>query len=177
MAVKRLITFAGERPTPDALLAQLREIDPLLELICVGKRWWLGSVQDNKYRREIGEFIKKVELGRDVPNVENLLLADLSFEGFALIETYEPLAGDPAGPCKDASGNIVTIVEDMRERDYHWKLDQGKQVFWEKFTGREQKRQAENDRILRDKMLTDGRAAWRKARRQSVSVTNIGITA
>lgn len=174
-ALARLVRFSAARDTPEPLLRALREIDPAVELVCVGEnRWWLGSVSDNEYRRDIGRFIKKVEQGRDHPNPWNLILADLTLQGFAKIEEYQPIAGDPAGPCKDSQGHTCTIVEDFRERDFAWRKDQGKAAFWDKFVGQEERARAEQVRIMRDKMLTDGRAEWRRVRRSSVTVGYTG---
>lgn len=170
--MKRLVAFDGFRDTPPELLRQLREIDPAIELIAIDERtWWLGSVSQNKYRRQAGERILENESRRMAPNPRNVILGKLSLQGFARIQVYTCEGNPQDSPCIDGDGNLVpSIVEDFRERNANWEKDQGKAVFEERTRFSNGAVQSEYAAaLLRDKLLTDGRAAFRKANRGSVT--------
>ncbi|MGH3428482.1 MAG: hypothetical protein ACRDQZ_13095 [Mycobacteriales bacterium] len=120
MTVERLVhveSIEGQEP-PLLLLADLREIDPRIELVYFGEyvdlrnetpvpdgcdmamraenpapprrsgRWRSGSVRPNQERAKRGEAILQFEERRDHPNMRNVLLARLLLQGFSQIEEY-----------------------------------------------------------------------------------------
>lgn len=178
--VARLVAHVNPeaRETPLLLLAQLREIDPNVELVYAGGgTWWLGCVRPNEMRRLTGEFILAKEMQRDVPNPRNVMLGHLALEGFARIQAYT-CDGDPSCDLvTDAEGYVCNIVEDFRERDAHWRHDQGKQVFAERMaasTNDAQRR--EHEALMREYLRTDGRAHYRREIRGRVQFGPGGMT-
>lgn len=163
--MKHLVDFAPVRETPPELLRQLRAVDPNIDLLAVTeKTWWLGSVNPNIYRYEAGEKILANESRRMKPNPMNVILGRLSLQGFARIQAYH-CAGDPSvEPCIDGDGNFVpSLLEDFKERHFNWLKDQGAAVFAERsrITSGEEKAH-ELEALLRDKLMTDGRAEFRR---------------
>lgn len=182
--MQRLVTFdnAESRPTPLTLLAMLREIDRTAELVYVGERqWWLGAVSANEERAKKGRLILDQMYALDRVHHErptiarNIMLGKLLQQGFARIEAYHD-HGDPAGRVTVGEGTEdaydTTIVEDFRQRDFHWRKDQGASMMdpllHELATG-EQKR-AESERRVHDYMVNDGRDHYHRIIRNRVSV-------
>lgn len=164
----RLVRFQNAETveTPLGLLAELRTIDPTIELVYVGDRWWwLGAVRENSERRKAGEFILSMEQKRDKPNPKNVMLGRLLVQGFARIQAYQ-VFGDVAGPVFDAEGHETTILEDLRERDFHYRKDQGEAVFEERMDQSEkgpERRELEAKR--RTWLTNDIRAEFRRVTR------------
>ena len=163
--MKRLLSFVGVRETPAGLLAKLREIDPDIEFVAVKPdTWWLGSVSRNEIRREMGERILANEARRAAPNPMNVILGKLTIEGFARIQSYSCNGNPETDSAIDADGNFVpSILADFRERHFNWTKDQGAEIVKRRAAISAGQDKAETaEALLRDKLLTDGRAEFRR---------------
>lgn len=177
MTVARLVHYEhpGAIDTPLLLLADLREIDPLVELVHAGdQRWWLGAVSDNAERRARAELMmKQLEaLERAQQFSRTVMLCKLQLQGFALIETY--IGPDPTSTMRVEDGEhsyFCSIVEDFRERDAHWRRDQGSEAVKRRLltTMREPER-LEAEAKMKEYLYNDGRDHWRKHMRNRVQV-------
>lgn len=172
--MQRLVTVtnADGIDTPPDLLAQLRAIDPAIELVYAGEGWWwLGAVRPSRVRYRDGAHILQVERARGAQaNPRNILLGRLAMEGFAMIEKYRTLAGDPAGPVETSSGYHTTIVEDLRWRDAEWRRDQGATRFQAQLDADQKVEQkAESRARMIDYLRTEGRAHYRRERGRLVA--------
>jgi len=90
------------RPTPLLLLASLRELDPLIELVYFGERdWRLGAVRPTDIRYQAAQAIlaQQHRLGVNA-NPKSVMLGRLLEQGFAQIAMYRDF-GDPAGEVED----------------------------------------------------------------------------
>lgn len=166
------------RATPLLLLAALRDIDATTELVYVGDgTWWLGTVRPNAERRRSGELILQQEAQRALPNPRNVMLGHLALQGFARVQAYT-CAGDPScDHVTDAEGYMCTIVEDFRERDAHWRQDQGRSVFQHRLTASTTDPQQHHAAAqFRDYLRTDGRAHYRREVRGRVQFGPGGMT-
>lgn len=187
--MKRLVhhTNPEARVTPLILLASLRDIDPLVELVYAGERiWWLGAVRPNEVRAKKGQFILDQMLALDNHHHErptiarNIMLGKLAIQGFALIERYDD-HGDPAGRVTVAAGTPseydCNMVEDFRERDAAWRRDGGErnaQAKLDHALGKhiEAEAQAQFDQYL----AADGRDHYRREVRNRVQFGYAGQT-
>ncbi len=104
------IDIPGRREARWELLADLREIDPTVDLHYVGEGYWvLGSVRPNRLRYEqAGALLKE---GHDRSTWMRRLW-ELALHGFSHIGTYR-IYGDPDS----------RIVHDLRERDWLYRND------------------------------------------------------
>lgn len=113
MKPRYLVDLPAERYAPPEVRAQLREIDPVAELVCIdGRTWLLGRVAPNRERYELGAYMARLELDFPYPDFGALREAQLLMQGFALVEQYE-LQGEPDS----------RIVEDFRRRSYVYATD------------------------------------------------------
>lgn len=176
MTVERLVRFEspGAVDTPLLLLAELRTIDPTVELVYAGEgRWWLGAVSDNMERRMRAELMM-MQL-RELQMVERaartMMLCHLNLQGFALIETYH--GRDPHGTMLVNPGPDeyhCSIVEDFRERDAAWRRDQGKAKFTERLlASMKEPERLEAEAKAREYLYTDGRDQYRRHMRNRVT--------
>lgn len=188
MTRRLVVHFNPEaRETPLLLLASLREIDAGAELVYVGDRqWWLGCVTPNEPRASSGLRIEAQLKALSVADqqrpsiIRNFMLAKLLQQGFARIEAYHDL-GDVSGEVLCRYGQPdeyrCTIVEDFRERDFHFKQDRGASVMQGKLddmmgVGREDEARAEFNQYLQ----TDGRAQYRREMRGKVTFGHGGMS-
>ncbi len=168
------------RPTPTLLLAELRTIDPTVELVYAGTGiWWLGAVADIAERKQMAEHmmsdIERLQAWQRT--ARTVMLCKLNLQGFALIEAYH--GPDPAGTVKVNPGPdeyYTTIVEDFRERDAHFRRDHGRRVMEtrldETMRG-PQRREAEAK--VKEYLYTDGRDRYRREFRNRVTVGAAGL--
>lgn len=186
--MKRLVTHTNPeaRPTPLILLAALRDIDPTAELVYAGERiWWLGSVRPNEVRARKGQFILDQMLSLDDhlherPTIaRNIMLGRLAIQGFALIEAYH--GNDPSGAVVVAPGTqyeyTCNMVEDFRERDFHWRRDQGEAEAQRKLDialGKEIEAAAQDQ--FNQYLAADGRDHYRREVRNRVTIGYGGTT-
>ena len=167
---------------PPELLAQLREIDPTVELIHFGGGdWRLGAVNPTDVRTRDGELmLKTFQEQKDrraiEPDPKNVLLARLVIQGFAQIEKYTATMGI-SNTVVDSEGTPCTVLEDFRARDFAWRKDQGKSVFERRLavTNGDVKR-AEHDAQLKEFIRTDGRSHYRREIRNRVQFGFGGMT-
>lgn len=111
------IALPGTREPPSWLLAELREIDPTVDLHYTGHGYWLlGAVKPNRERREIAQKIKG-QRSRSTRSYSRWLLPELALEGFGLIG-YWHIQGEPDG----------RIVNDFRRTDHAYR--QGAEPDW-----------------------------------------------
>jgi hypothetical protein len=184
--IRRLVQHSSPdgRETPLLLLGALREIDPTVELAHFGGRdWRLGSVKSGQslaWRAEkAAQMIDSLDRAKAAGhriNYKNYLLANLLRQGFAMIAQYFDF-GDPSGTVQDSDGNHTTIVEDFRERDFHYRRDQGEAVVREATAeagGRSRDR--ESDRKFADYMHADGRDHYNREMRGRVQFGVGGMT-
>lgn len=168
----RLVTHDApeSKSTPLLLLGALREIDPLVELVYAGeRRWWLGAVSDNIERRKRAEhMMSQIErMERQHQAARTMMLCRLNLQGFALIETYH--ADDPSGAVLVNPGPdeyTTTILEDFRERDAHWRKDQGSAKVKERLLdtlGEPARIEAEAQ--MKEFLANDGRDQYRRIMR------------
>jgi hypothetical protein len=177
MSIARLVRFEspGAVDTPLLLLAELREIDPTVELMYAGDgRWWLGAVSDNHERRRRAEIMiaQITALEKQRQAARTLMLAHLNLQGFALIETYH--GRDPRGTMLVNPGPDeyrCTIVEDFRERDAAWRKDQGKAKFTERLlASMKEPERLEGEARMKEYLATDGRDHYRREMRNRITV-------
>lgn len=156
-----------DKAAPPALLAQLRAIDPTVELVHFGGGdWRLGAVMLTDERIASGEAILGQLLKQPVKdrNIKTVLLGMLSIQGFAQIEKYFASTGDISGTVyvegglDGKEGYLCTVLEDFRERDHAWRKDQGAAKFAERLylTSNEPAR-VENEKQRQEWLRTDGR--------------------
>ena len=187
---RRLVQFdnAEARPTPLLLLADLRMIDPEVELVYVGEgRWWVLSYRPNDERTRKGKLIlQQMEalqvMDQQHPTIQrHTALAKLLIQGFARVVEYWA-AGDPSGVCTilrgDADEYQQLMVEDFRERDFVFRSEERRKAAEARMiaqvTGAEEK--AESDANFRDYILNDGRAHWHRQIRNRVQFGYGGVT-
>lgn len=179
--MRRLVTHSNpeNRETPLLLLAELRAIDPTIELVYFGERdWRLGSVRPNDFRRQKGEALLAMEARRPVAeqNPKNRYIAKLSQEGFAQIAKYIDL-GDPSGAVLDESGVTTTILADFSSRHDAWIQDGGEEVFKQRMSDTlGEKEKAEAAALAQQYAVTDGRAHYRREMRGKVTFGYGGMT-
>lgn len=156
-----------DKAAPPALLAQLRAIDPTVELVHFGGGdWRLGAVMLTDERVASGEAILGQLLKQPLRdrNIKTVLLGMLSIQGFAQIEKYFASTGDISGTVyvegglDGKEGYLCTVLEDFRERDHAWRKDQGAAKFAERLylTSNEPAR-VENEKQRQEWLRTDGR--------------------
>lgn len=181
MSVTRLVDHpkVEGRDTPLLLLAELREIDPLIELVYFGARdWRLGAVrggQARDFRAEKGDHLfdqlERARAAGHKPSAKSFMLAHLLKQGFAQIAQYRD-NGDPSGVVTcvvDMSGQHdyeTTILHDFRERDFWWRKDQGEENVMR--AAREASgvvQQEENNAKMRDYLATEGRDHYHRVMR------------
>ena len=160
----------GREPSP-LLVAALRGIDSRAELIHVGEgHWWLGVVQPNDHRTQQGRVILGFEEKRGIrANPRNIILGTLLMEGYGRINGYI-VEGDPAGTVTDYDGNVTTILEDFRERDYWWNKDGGKAKVQERLdasAGEPERLEAKAASL--EYAINDGRSHYRREMKNRVS--------
>jgi len=146
----RLIDLPELREPPPALLAQLREIDPLAELIYVGEgEWWLGVVKPNTFRRAQGDALLGREWRKSVKDWQQLRYGQLMRQGFAFCGTWV-IEGEPDG----------RIVNDFRESTWLWAHDRDRveDTLLEK---PERVRQQNTRSMMKDKLHADARSIYR----------------
>lgn len=166
MTVRRLVQITaveGREPPPD-LLARLREIDSTAELVYAGEGvWWLGAILLTPERVRDGALILYNEglRGADA-NPRNVLLGKLAQQGFALVESYTELAGDPAGAVADSNGNVTGIVIDFSERDFAMRHDPEGAFRRRLDASALDADRAESTARMTDWLRTDGRAHYQR---------------
>lgn len=168
MSVPRLVHHPippDGRETPLLLLAELREIDPTVELVSFGGRdWRLGSVKSGQSRdwraAKADQMRDSLDRAKSVGHhisPKNYYLVNLLTQGFAQIAQYFDF-GDPSGTVEDFEGNPTTILEDFRQRDFFYRKDQGEQVFRESIARHSDgANDVESRRKMADYMHADGR--------------------
>lgn len=188
MTIERLVRY--EHPdaldTPTLLLAELRTIDPTVELVYAGEgRWWLGAVSDNHERRRRAEIMmaqlehaeRHILSGEERAadrklSPRTVMLCKLNLQGFALIETYH--GRDPHGTMLVNPGPdqyYCSMVEDFRERDACWRRDQGKAKFTERLlASMEEPERLEAEAQMKEYLATDGRDQYRREFRNRITV-------
>lgn len=184
--MQRLVRFdnAEGRQTPILLLADLRAIDPTVELVYVGAgEWWLGSVRANEERASKGRLILEQmdKLEQAVQHhpaiIRNRYLGSLLTQGFARIAAY--VGPDPFGvlTVKDAAPYETQMVEDFRQRDFFYRRDQGKeQLEAVRADLRGDAQKAEDDANFRQYLLNDGRDHWHRQMRDRKTFGRGGMT-
>lgn len=189
--MRRLLHFDEAPPleTPIILLATLREIDATVELVHFGtaskgslpdnlrgkdlQDWRLGSVRPNEVRRKKGEAILEMESHRAIANMKNVLLGKIAVQGFAQIARYFSEGTPGMAVTYDEDGAPVNVVEDLRARDFEWRRNQGEDVFQRRADESEGiPQKLAGDALLLDKLHTDGRAEYRRAKRGAI-ITNL----
>lgn len=187
--MQRLVhhTNPEARETPILLLASLREIDPTVELLYAGDRiWWLGSVSANEARAERGRVMLAQlnaldEHLKDRPSIaRSIMLGKVVLQGFALIEAYRD-HGDPSGVVTVAWDTPIaydcSMIEDFRDRDDHWRRDQGRTVMADKMSvALGDEKQARAEATIKHYLATDGRDHYRREMRHRVSFGPAGMT-
>lgn len=180
MSVLRLVDHPippDGRETPLLLLADLRAIDPTVELVSFGGRdWRLGSVKSGQARDwrafKADHMLDSLDRARAAGHhvsTKNYLLAHLLKQGFAQIAQYFDF-GDPSGTVEDYEGNHTTILEDFRQRDFHYRQDQGEQVFRAAVArASDNANDAESRRKMADYMHADGRDHYNREVRGRVN--------
>lgn len=172
------VSPAEGREAPPTLLAELREIDPTVELIHFGGGdWRLGSIRKTDTRSSAGEEILAMEAARSPSNPKNVLLGKLLKEGFAQIAQYK-CKGDPSfSPCYDGDGWECSIVEDLRERDFNWRRDGGAAKFAERLAHTNgSARDAAQAGVMHEYIINDGRDHYRREMRNRVTFGAAGMT-
>lgn len=171
MSVARLVAHENPegRATPILLLADLRSIDPTVELVYFGSRdWRLGAVRPDGPAREerakrgermLAELSNAKGMGYKV-SPKSFMLGHLLKQGFAQIAQYFDF-GDVSGTVKDAWDNETTIIHDFRERDAHWRRDQGESVVRQAAAEASTNKPAD-ERALSHYLATEGRAHYRR---------------
>lgn len=110
------------RLTPVLLLAELRVIDPLIELVYFGGRdWRLGAVRPTQRRWRAGQVIlaQQADLPDRHRNPKNIMLGRLYAQGFAQIAQYTDF-GDPSGEVLDVDlDERCTILGNFQRRDHN----------------------------------------------------------
>lgn len=184
--IRRLVQHSSPdgRETPLLLLGALREIDPSVELCHFGGRdWRLGSVKEGKSRdwraikaAQMVDALDRAKSSGKKISPKNYLLAHLLKQGFAQIASYFDF-GDPSGTVEDADGNLTTIVEDFRQRDAHYRRDQGEQVVHAAAVAAgEGAKKQEQDQKFADYMHADGRDHYNREVRGRVQFGVGGMT-
>lgn len=99
-----------ERTAPAWLLAQLRRVDPTVDLVYVGEgKWWLGAVTTpTRFRYRTGMRLLRRALRSARPLAAIARQGLLVCQGFTLITEYQ---GDPSG----------AWVDDFARRDFEWR--------------------------------------------------------
>lgn len=168
------LPWVPERTPPPALVRQLREIDRTHEIVYAGDDWWwLGSVRPTDIRRQAGERMLRSESERPTKNQNNVLLARMLVDGFALIVKLRCSGTIGVEPTFIENGERVNVVEYARMLYHRMYEDpeQGEAAFSaalrvaSKEAAREQNRKNDADRIYG---ATD---AWRYGRSRPKSVT------
>lgn len=109
------------RLTPLLLLAELRTIDPVAELVYFGGNdWRLGAVRPTAQRERSGRNIlaQQARLSDAHKSAKNIMLGHLLTQGFAQIAKYQDF-GDVSATVLDVDLNErCTILENFRRRDW-----------------------------------------------------------
>lgn len=121
---RRLVTHENPegRQTPLLLLAELRVLEPLIELVYFGGNdWRLGAVRPTTRRWRAGQIIlaQQADLPDRHRNPKNIMLGRLYVQGFAQIAQYTDF-GDPSGEVLDADlDERCTILANFTRRDHN----------------------------------------------------------
>lgn len=109
MNTARLLDVSVAREAPPEVVAELRSIDPRVDVVYIGKgKWWTGMVYSN---------IQLIHMGRDSllriqaeggASWPTLRLAQLKSQGFRMVKLLDV----------DAAGNWVELAR--WPRDPHW---------------------------------------------------------
>lgn len=150
----RHTTLPLEREAPSALLSELREIDPSLELVHVERdRWMVGSFRPNELRRRVaGAMLERLRHKKGA-TIAEYRMARLIMEGFSPIASYT---------LRDPDGRIVS---DVREREWNLR-HRAEAVFQKKLEESEGKPEADQKlSTLRDQAEVGSRdrAIWRQS--------------
>lgn len=191
--IRRLVNHENPegRETPLLLLADLRLLDPIIEIVYVGERmWWVGRVDPNTERTRRGETILKQMLAlddylRERPTImRNIMLGRLLQQGFARIEMYRD-CGDPSGEVEvewfDSHGKQdwyrTTILADIKERYHAFERDGGEAKVAERmaFTDGTLNEEA-SGKAMREYIVNDGLAHYRREVRNRVVFGHGGMT-
>lgn len=183
--MRRLVqhTNPEARETPMLLLADLRQIDPTMEIVYVGERmWWVGRVEPNEVREERGRFMLSQldaldEHLKDRPSIaRSIIYGKLLIQGFARIEMYFD-CGDPSGEVEVEWFNghkperyRTTILADIKERYAAFERDGGEAAFARRLRetdGSIEKEQS--DANFREYLVNDGLAHYRREVRNRVT--------
>lgn len=185
MSVPRLVVHENPegRATPILLLADLRGIDPTAELVYFGARdWRLGAVRAEGPARDArakrgARMLVELENARGLGHKvspKSFLLGHLLKQGFAQIAQYFD-CGDVSGTVKDAWGAETTIVHDFRERDAHWRRDQGEAVVRAAAAEASTDKKADQGKVSHY-LATEGRAHYRREVRGRLQFGYGGMT-
>ncbi len=160
--MERLIDLPEPRVCPEALLVQLRQVDPAAELIYVGEgEWWLGVVKPNTFRRAQGDHLLAREWRKDQPSWEQIRYGQLMRQGFAFCGTFS-FIGEPTSE----------VVQEFQESTWLWAHDRDR-VEDTLFEAPERKRQANLRSMMKDRLHADARSVYRhlvKDRRTAISL-------
>lgn len=178
------------RATPLLLLADLRQLDPTIEIVYVGERmWWVGRVDKTDVRRDKGLLMLQ-ELNalddhlKDRPSVaRSILYAKLLVQGFARIEIYYD-CGDPSGEVEvewfegvKPQRYRTTILADITQRFAAFERDGGEAVFQQRLAETDgTQTRAKSDAAFREYLVNDGLAHYRREVRNRVQFGHGGMT-
>jgi hypothetical protein len=182
MSIPRLVVHENPegRQTPLLLLAQLRELDPTVELVYFGARdWRLGAVRPTPKRVQAGVMILDNEEARapEKRNIKNVYLARLLTQGFAQIAKYvEPEGGDISSTVLTEDGTPVTVFAHFERACFEYRKDQGASVVDDAIHGVAERKAQESKRVYDDYMATDGRAHFAREMRGRVTMGAGGFT-
>lgn len=182
--------------TPLLLLADLRGIDPLIELVYVGDQlWWIGRVSPNDVQRDKGLVVlqqldlaerENPEYARTLSFGRNRMLGQLVLQGFSrILQVRAP--GDVSGTVfvewvdPASNGQVseyeTTIFREIRERYWHFNADGGKAIVEQRMalTDPETLRRFQKEQI--DNYLkNEGLSLYRREFRNRVQVGYGGTT-
>lgn len=190
--MKRLVNHSNPegRETPLLLLAELRAIDETMEIVYVGERmWWIGRVVPTDLRRDRGLLmLSQLDaldgVHKDRPSVQrSIAYAKLLVQGFARIEIYHD-CGDPSGEVEVEYFEGIkplryrtTILADIKERCAAFERDGGEAAFARRLAETDgTNKKAESDASLREYLVNDGLAHYRREVRNRVQFGHGGMT-
>jgi hypothetical protein len=108
-----LVQLPSARVAPDYVVAQLREIDPTVDLVYLGLGVWiLGSMQPNSHRRKIAERLLENERERpeQLQSMGRYRMARLIREGLRVIDLVD-----------ESAINSMKVVRDFRYADWRYR--------------------------------------------------------
>ena len=162
--MERVYLEGEEREAPEALLEDLRRIDPTADLKYLAPlKWVLGTVQQTgglraKCMRLLHGPWHRLRDGLEI-DIINYKLLQLGLQGFSVIQAYA--LRDPDG----------RIVRDFELRDWNYRVFSSN--FWEEKAVREADLDDTGKRmkVLADAIRTTGKDGFKDATRRLIPVT------